>query len=78
MSNMNPIPTGSGSTSFSDDRMWDEVFIRMVVEKIGDTPVVGTAGNDVNTVNDRFRELAYISAALVADEAVAYRRSHFS
>ena len=63
----------------SDDlKIWDEVFVRMVVEQIGPNNVVGTIGKDVKTVNNRFRELAYISAALVADEAVAYRRSHFS
>ncbi len=76
---MIPISTGSGSTSFSDDRMWDEVFIRMVVKGIKTDSVVASFSVDeygeesVTTKNDDARTLTYIAAAIVAKEAAAFR-----
>ena len=86
------LPRPSGSGSFSDQRMWDEVFIRMVVKGLGGRQFVdsGVVNGDYPfecdetgdpiypTKDDESRKVIYVSAAVVANEVVEFRKNFFS
>jgi hypothetical protein len=78
--------------SYSNDGLWDEVFIRMVVRGLGGRQFVdrGVVNSDslhwcdergdlmFPTKDDDIRQVIYVSAALVADEVVAFRKERRS
>lgn len=54
-------------------RLWGEQFVD---SDVLDSDV--TDGDEIPTTDDRIRQLTYISAAVVANEVVAFRNSYRS
>jgi hypothetical protein len=78
--------------SYSNDGLWDEVFIQLVVKGLGgrqfvdsvvvngDYPLEYDESGEliIPTKDDEIRRVIYMSAALVADEVVAFRKERRS